>query len=245
MTPTIHFILRVNRPLPDGSASVYVRITFNRKQIITLATGKSIPLKKEFKDLSPNSIKQLTTKERYPLYYWDKQKERATKGFGSMESMNLFMDDERKRANDILYELNKKNRLNPENFKNEFLQTEKVCKITFLEYCLNEIKKSRSEQFAGETKRSYKSIITKLNDYKPNIVVSDITYKFLTEYENHMLKSKEEGGAGNNKRTVENNMKVIRTFISIACKNGDMCKKDYPFKDYKINRDYAIEYSKG
>ena len=49
-----------------------------------------------------------------------------------------------------------------------------------------------------------------------------------------MLKSKEEGGAGNNKRTVENNMKVIRTFISIACKNGVMSKKDYPFKDYKI-----------
>ena len=112
------------------------------------------------------------------IYYWDKQKERATKGFGSMESINLFIDDERKRANDILYELNKKDRLSPENFKKEFLQTSEKSKLTFLEYCLNEIKKSRSEQFAGETKRSYKSIITKLNDYKPNIVFQILLISF-------------------------------------------------------------------
>ena len=169
MIPTIHFILRVNRPLPDGSASVYVRITFSRKQIITLATGKTVPLKKEVRDLRIDSVKLLTTKERYKLYCWDKQKQRATKGFGSMESLNLFIDDERKRANDILYDLNKKDRLKPENFKKEFLQVKQESKLTFLEYCLNEIKNSRSEQFADETKRSYKSIITKLNDYKPNV----------------------------------------------------------------------------
>ena len=49
-----------------------------------------------------------------------------------------------------------------------------------------------------------------------------------------MLKPIIEGRAGNNKRTVENNMKEIRTFISIASKNGDFPEKYYPFRDYKV-----------
>ena len=67
MIPTIHFMLRIERPSPDASVAVYIRITFNRNQIITLATGKSVPLKKEFRDLSTDSIKPLATKERYIL----------------------------------------------------------------------------------------------------------------------------------------------------------------------------------
>ena len=234
MIPTIHFFLRITRPSADGSVAVYIRVTFSRKQILTFATGRLIPIKKECQKLAIEKIKQMRADERYMLYYWDKQRERAIKGFGNMENTNLFIDDERKRANDILYDLNKRERLNPDNFKKEFLQIQNKSNVTFRDYCLNEINKNRSEQYADETKRSYKSVITKLDAYKPNITLSDITYKFLTEYENYMIKPKLEGGAGNNKRTAENNMKVIRTFISIACRNGDLSEKDYPFRDYKI-----------
>ena len=234
MKPTIHFTLRVERPTPDGSAAVYIRVTFNRKQIITLATGKTISLKKEYGHLKIEEIKAVPKDKRHELYCWDKQKERAIKGFGSYQSFNLFFDDEKKRANDLLYDLEKREKLNPETFKKEFLRTESNSKTPFLEYCLNELDNNRSEQYASETKRTYKSILTKLDNYKPRITVQEITYKFLSEYENFMLKSKLDKGAGNNKRTVENNMKIIRTMVRIACKNGDLDKKAYPFADYKI-----------
>lgn len=233
MIPTIHYILRIERPTPDGSVAVYMRVTFNRKQIITLSMGKTIPLKKEFQNLQVDEIKKISTDQRYDLYCWDKEKERSVRGFGSMEKFNFFLDDERKRANDILFDLHKRERLTPENFKKEFLKLNNT-PLTFLEYSQNELNKSRSEQFRYDTKRSYKSIIVKLDSFKPGIKLTDITYKFLIEYENYLLKSKEEGGAGNAKCTVEKNMKVIRTFICMAIKNGDFPEKDYPFKDYKI-----------
>jgi integrase len=234
MQPTIHFTLRVERPSPDGSAAVYIRVTFTRKQIITLATGKFIPLKKEYENLKLEEIKAIPTEKRYEFYCWDKVKERAIKGFRSYESFNLFFDDEKKRANDILYDLDRNNKLSPDFFKREFLGSPNRSNVNFLDYCLRELNQNRSQQYASETKRSYKSVLTKLNDYRPNISITDITYKFLTEYENYMLKPISDGGAGNNKRTVENNMKTIRTMLRIACKNGDLSESDYPFKDYKI-----------
>jgi integrase len=69
----------------------------------------------------------------------------------------------------------------------------------------------------------------------------DIDVKFLTEYYNWMLKPKQFdkdgkniGGAGNNKYTATNNMKVIRTMFKMAIRNGDFPELYYPFKDYKI-----------
>ena len=104
----VHFILRTERPSPDGSSFIYMRVTFSRKLMPMFSTGKSIPLRKEYRHLTPEEIKGYPVKKvdentvtRDELYYWDKAKERVTKGFGSMETINLFLDDEKKRANDI------------------------------------------------------------------------------------------------------------------------------------------------
>lgn len=102
MKPTTHFILRIERPLRDCSAGIYIRITFNRRKAVTLAIGKTIPLKKEYQKLNAEEIRKIPINERYDLYCWDKVKERAIKGFGSMETINLHLDSEKKRANDII-----------------------------------------------------------------------------------------------------------------------------------------------
>ena len=232
MIPTIHYMLRIERPSKDGSVAVYMRVTFDRKDKIALATGKTIPLKREVQNISIDDILKMPAEERYDLYYWDKKKERSVKGFGNTEKFNLFLDDERKRANDILYDLHKRGQLSLNNFKKEYLKM--TSNTSLLEYANNELNNNRSEQFAPATKKAYRSIIGKLDRYRPGIALSDIDYKFLTEYENYMLKPVLEGGAGNGKCTVEKNMKVIRTFICIAIKNGDFAEKDYPFKDFKI-----------
>ena len=91
MIPTIHYILRHERPTPDGSAAIYMRIAFNRQQHVTLAMGRNIPLKKEFQSYSVEQIKQIPTEARYNLYCWDQHKERATKGFGTVESLNFYL----------------------------------------------------------------------------------------------------------------------------------------------------------
>jgi len=103
MNPTIHFKIRIERPSPDGSTAVFMRVTFNRKQILSFSIGQTIPLKKEYQKLRVEEIKQIPTNKRYDLYCWDNEKERATKGFGNTETLNLFLDDEKKRANDIVY----------------------------------------------------------------------------------------------------------------------------------------------
>lgn len=233
MKTTVHFALRTDRPSSDGSVAIYIRITFNRAKILSLSTGKSIPIRKEYDHLSQEDIKQYPADQRHSLYYWDKRKERATRGFGSMETINMFLDDEKKRANDIIYDLSRDKKLCPDRFKKAFVRSTEDCR-SFLTYCLNEINQVRSEQYASETKRTYKSVLTKVDDYKPGIALKDVTYKFLVDYENFMLKPIDEGGKGNNGRTVENNMKIIRTMIGLAIKNGDLSKNDYPFEEYKI-----------
>ncbi|MDP2788758.1 MAG: phage integrase SAM-like domain-containing protein, partial [bacterium] len=55
--------------------------------------------------------------------------------------------------------------------------------------------------------------------FKPNLVISDIDFKFLSRFENHLLKPIIEGGCGNIQSTVSKNMKSIRALIQIAIKN--------------------------
>lgn len=240
MNATLHYVLRTERPCPDGSALIYLRLTINRKKKVMFSLNRSIPLRKEYRHLTPEQVIVFPNVKDTPktitrdkLYYWDKNKERATRGFGSMETLNQFLNETLVKAEDILNDFSKRKKaLTKESFTKAFRKTNVAS--TFYDYCEKQLKQDRSDSLAPETIKSYLTIVSKLNSYKPGITMEEIDFKFLNKYANWMRKPRKEEGAGNCERTVNNNMKVIRTLLLLAIKNDDFMQEHYPFREYKV-----------
>lgn len=232
MSAKIHFYLRTDRPNKEGSAPVFLMFTINRYQRIKITTGKFVQLKREYRKLSKEEMLNIPNERRESLYCWDTSKERVTKGADNWESMNNFLDMEKSRANEVVmkYELQNKP-ITLDLFKNAFLKPSGTDK--FYTYFINELEKRR-HLIANDTYKSYKVVISKVEAFKPNLVISDIDFKFLSRFENHLLKPIIDGGCGNIQSTVSKNMKSIRALIQIAIKNEDIQRELYPFRDYRI-----------
>jgi integrase len=240
MKATLHYVLRTDRPRPDGSAIIYLRLTITRRKKPMYSLYRNIPLKKQYKHLTLEQIEsypvvRTSTKQitRDELYCWDKDKERATRGCGSMDTLNQFLNEEIVRAEDIVNDISKRRRpLTKETFKKAFKKSN--VDMTMYEYCHEQLVVNKDSTLAPETIKSYMSIVSKIEQYKPGVRMDDIDYKFLNTYANHLRKSKVEGGRENGERTLNNNMKVIRTMLLLAIKNDDFTEEHYPFKDYKV-----------
>jgi site-specific recombinase XerD len=232
MNTKIHFYIRTDRPAKDGSVQIYMMLTINRKQRLKISTGKYVSLKKEYQKLSKEQVQALLLEHKENLYYWDTQKERTTKGIGNSEKINQYLDNEKTKANQILlkYELMNKP-MSIQLFRNAYLRPSGSS--TFYSYFVNELNR-RKHFFSKGTYICYMATVTKTNGFKPNLTLADIDYRFLTEYENHMLKPIAEKGLGNLASTVAKTMSTIRTLLLMAIRNGDFSIDLYPFKDYKI-----------
>ncbi|MCW3077328.1 MAG: hypothetical protein JWO32_1937 [Bacteroidetes bacterium] len=232
MSAKIHFYLRTDRPAKDGSVPVYLKFSLSRTQRIKLSTGKNVSLKKEYQKLTKEFIETLPPVKREELYCWDSQKERTIKGCQNWEGINDYLDSEKFRAKQIIIKFELLNRpITLEHFKQAYLKPH--ASDNFNDYCLKELEKRKHELTEG-TYRGIKGQISKINKFKPSLTLGDIDYKFLTLFENHMLKPISEKGLGNMKCSVARTMKVIRALLHIAIKNGDFPKEAYPFKDYRI-----------
>lgn len=232
MSAKIHFYLRTDRPAKDGSAQIILLFTIDRTHRLKISTGKFIPLKKEYRKLSLSQVIDLHPTQHDDLYCWDTSQERAIKGAPNWEMVNNYLDSEKDRANKILlkYELMNKP-VTLDLFKNAM--TKPSGNNNFELYFTDQLEK-RKHLIANDTYRGYKATISKIVKYKPNLSLSDIDYKFLSQFENHMMKPIIEKGLGNIPSTVSKTMKMVRALILIAIKNEDYLKEAYPFKDYRI-----------
>lgn len=232
MSATIHFFIRTDRPQQDGSVQVYLIYTISSSLKTKISLKKSIPLKKQFLNLKPSEIAAMPGETRNELYCWDHKAERATKECPNYDRLNRMLDGEKKKTNDIILRYELLNRpLTVDDFKKEYCKG--VGNVLFSHYFLD-LFKDKNQIWSGETIRSYTSIVTKIQEFKPNLSLNGVSYKFLNDYENYMYKSKEEGGCGNCERTIGNNMKVLKTLLKIAIKNKDYHRENYPFDDYKV-----------
>lgn len=232
MNSSIHFNIRTDRPKKDGSVQIVLFFTLNRNQRLKISLGKYISLKKEY-TTNIDQIKFSSIENKEDLYYWDVSKERATKGTENWQSINDLLDSEKARANKILlnYELMNKP-ITLALFKQAFLKPSGT--NDFKEYFTNELDNKRRHLIANDTYRAYKSAISKVCRFKPNLSIADIDYRFLSQFENYMLKPITDGGLGNIPNTVCKTLKMLRALIIIAIKNEDFLKEAYPFKDFKI-----------
>ncbi len=73
------------------------------------------------------------------------------------------------------------------------------------------------------TATSYQTAFKSLQKFKKNLLLQDVTAKFLNEYEKFMLVNNKS------KTTVGIYLRSLRAVINIAYQNGEMEKKDYPF----------------
>jgi integrase/recombinase XerC len=231
MSASISIFLRAERMKSNGEIPMYLRFTLNRKKVdISLkkyvSPKTSIPIQK---------LEKLKPSERLEYYGWNAEKEQLTKGADNYDKINYFITKEKKRAVDIIlkYQLHDKH-ITKELFKKEFSNSKGI-NISAHEYFIQELEK-RKNNYSAETLRSYKSILSKLKEYKPQLELKDIDNSFLINYEHYMLQTVENGGKGNTKRTVANNMKIIKTFINMAINNGDLPKAVNPFDNYKIKK---------
>src|SRR6185312_2712321 len=204
----------------------------NRKQRLKISTGKYISLKKEYQNFNAEQLSKINVTKKEDLFYWDTSKERAIKGTVNWERINEYLDAEKDKANKVLskYELMNKP-ISLELFKRAYSKPNGT--NFFKEYFLAELE-NRKHLIAHDTYKGYKATINKVNDFKPNITLADIDYKFLSGFENHMLKPINENGLGNIPSTVAKTMKMLRALIQIAMKNEDFLREAYPFRDYKI-----------
>lgn len=247
MKATLHYVLRTDRPRPDGSAIIYLRLTINRRNKPMYSLYRVIPLKAKYRNLTVEQIEAYPVKKekgdtktiiRDDLYCWDKAKGRATRGFGSAESLNQFLNEEIVRSENIINDLAKRKKaLTAESFRRAFKKSN--VDLSIYDYCHEHWEVNQDSTLSRETIKSYMSIIGKLEKYKPGVRMEEIDFKFLNLYANWMRKTKvkTEGGketAGNCERTINNNMKVIRTAMCLAIKNDDFLIEHYPFKDYKV-----------
>jgi len=229
MSASISIFLRAERMKSNGEIPMYLRFTLNRKKV-------DISLKKYLSPKNGTSIKKLELlkpSERLEHYHWNSEKEQLTKGAINYDKVNYIITNEKKRAVDIIlkYELHGKH-ITKELFKKEFTGNKGI-NVSAHKYFSEELEK-RKNSYSSETLRSYKSILSKLKEYKSQLELKDIDNSFIKNYEDYMLRPIEEGGKGNEKRTVANNMKIIKTFINIAINNGDLPKEINPFENYKI-----------
>lgn len=241
MKATIHFVLRLDRPNTDGSATIYMLLLVNNGRKFKFSLNRNIPLKKAYQHLTPDEILKYPMTKHSPgtlvrdeLYYWDKTKQRATRGLGSMESLNQYLNDQMAKAETILNDFAK--RLKPitkENFERTFFR--KANNQSFYEYCDYQLNVARKNSLATETRKSYTLIIKKLDRYRPGLKMEEIDHKFLTLYCDWMRKPRKEGGCENDERTIANNLKVLRTMIRLAIRNEDFPVEFYPFSNFPIS----------
>jgi site-specific recombinase XerD len=231
MKTSIHFYIRTDRSAKDGRVPICLLFQIGKNQRFRINTGKCISLKKQYHKLNVEQLKSLNIK-REDLYGWDVIKERATKETGNWERINIFLDNEKSKINQIIskYELMNKP-ISIQGFKNAYLRPSGT--DSFYGYFIEELKK-RKHLLANGTYNGYLATITKTNAFKPNLTLADIDYKFLSSYENHMLKPISENGLGNIANTVSKTMRILRTLLLIAIKNEDFPKDAYPYKHYKI-----------
>ncbi len=97
---------------------------------------------------------------------------------------------------------------------------------SFIEFVIDEISK---KDFAHETFRTYKSQITKLQQYRKNILFSEINLSFVNNYKTFMLKQLK-----NNLNTANKSLAMLKTFVNWGVENKLI--KDNPFEQVKITK---------
>jgi hypothetical protein len=233
MSAKIQYFIRTDRPQSNGTVQVYFVYIHSRTKRLKFATGYFIELKKEFSTFNQEAILAIPHNKREELYCWDSYKQRATKGCKNLERLNFYLTSEEERANSIILEHQIQQKpLTIAVFKKKYFKANGNNNLH--DYFINEIYKVRANSLAKNTKKGFKSVLNKIKEFRPNVLLADVDHRFLTEYKDYLI-----GTCGNSDVTVNKDLKRLRTLIKIAIDNGDLSQDDYAFKRFKLKDENA------
>lgn len=99
--------------------------------------------------------------------------------------------------------------------------------VSFSEFFLTQLEKKKLT-ISQESFFTYKTALTKIIQFKPDITFRDIDEDLINKYRLWML------GRGNNENTVSKSLRTLRTFTNLAVRYGVIEKN--PFQWYRIKK---------
>jgi len=156
---------------------------------------------------------------------FDKLKGRIKGSTKEVRDDNLIIDNCKKRLTDIFVRYRLQNKeLTPELLKQEYKTPSTY--IDFYDFFDYEIKKNI---LAENTKRLHESVLSKMKEYKSQLMFSEISVDFLKDYKKYLKKKLE-----NNENTIHKNMGVIKAYLNIAVRKNIISSN--PFEFFKVKR---------
>ncbi len=165
---------------------------------------------------------------------WDAKNRVIRKSYKGTESVTRLNNTIQKKKNDawsIIMQLHDAGQLNSLGVgelreKIEGIENDKPSFLKFTEQQIEELKKAH--RFG--TARSYKGMAAVIKDFNNgrDLQFSEITYKFLTQFETHHYSK------GNTANGLSTYVRAVRAVFNKAIKHGIVEKELYPFESYKV-----------
>ena len=212
MKTTIKVTYNKQRVSSSGNATIYIRVTINRRK-------KEIPL-----DV------------RWPVNRFDEKAGVCKPRFANdkeCEDNNIIMRREVNKCNEILryYRLADVpitiNRFYRD-YKNNF------SKSNFVEYMDAKIKtQHRDKEISGETFRKHTSVCKKLRTYDSEVLFADFDENWSAEYDKWLKKNIKPQKQKHSQNSRWSHHKVIKTYMKLAQKH--QVKFDYPYEHFSLS----------
>lgn len=212
MSVTAKLFLDNRHTKKDGTQSIKLRLTINRKSI-EWSMGYSIP----------------------PQHWNDKTQsvKSSCKEVGNITRLNNLLQKEKSKAIEKIISLNDNGELNTLSLKDIKKQILNKHEDTYLiEFC-NEVMDEMIQAGKVGNARVYMTMRNSVKTFlqEKDIPFRQLTYKWLKKYEAWYL------GRGNSVNGLSVNLRTLRALLNRAIKQGMASKENYPFDSYSIKHE--------
>ena len=214
MQSTYKIFLRTDNENIDGSHSLYLLFTSNRK------------------------LKKIALHIKVKIKDWDEKKFQVKKSDPESFRKNKYIrkyDEKAKTITDNYFFENKL--LSVDEFERSF-KNNSFGSTCFYEFIENEMK---TLIIKDGTIKDYVKQISKLKSFRPDLSFNDIDYKFIQEYDYHLKNGRIKE---NNKNTRLNSMKFLKQVINKAIKKGVVKEnpfKQFPLGRMEGNKEHLTK----
>lgn len=186
----------------NGTVPIYLRLTIHRKVY---------PIRLEY---------------RVHPQQWDDLRREVKPVNTLCSKMNLLLQRELMRANEILLDMKIRNRpITYEAFYNDFIG----CNAYDYYNLVADYLASNKATFSFSYREKVRHVTNKLHTFKPDLLLHQIDYSFLKSYQQYMI-----GVRKNGKNTVHSNFRIMRRILNEAIKIKLL--KENPFNFFKLEK---------